>query len=124
MLSSTWERPTSKEFIAAATLRSLALVAEISVRKISAPAGTMDLFVKDACEIVDLSRRIVTDSSFRKTFVFECGILPALFITVMLCPERNIREEIVQVLKLAEGRIEVTWNAVEVVRIAESFVSC
>lgn len=124
LLKSAWERPTSKDFIAAATLRSLVLVAEISVRKISARAGTMDLFVKEACEIVDLTRRIVMDSSFRKTFVFECGILPALFLTVMLCPERRIREDIIQVLKLAEGRIEVTWNAVEVAKIAESFISC
>ncbi|KAL5315158.1 hypothetical protein ACEPPN_017809 [Leptodophora sp. 'Broadleaf-Isolate-01'] len=122
LFASARKSPTSQDFIAAASLRCLELVAEISVRKILVPVGIVDEFMKEATEIVDLSRRIVADSGFKKTFVFECGILPALFITVMLCPKRSVRMDIIQVLKLAEGRVEVTWDAIEVARMAKFFM--
>lgn len=119
LLASAWERPDSQDFIAAATLRCLGLVSEMSVRKISRTTG---LFVKEATEIIDLTRRVVTNRRYRKTFVFDCGVLPSLFLTVMLCPEQSIRKEIVDVLKLAEGRLEVTWDAVEIARMAKLFM--
>ncbi|KAH7318983.1 hypothetical protein BKA65DRAFT_513589 [Rhexocercosporidium sp. MPI-PUGE-AT-0058] len=122
LFASARKKPMSQHFIAAASLRCFELGAEMSVRKISAPATMVENFVKEATEIVVLSRRIVTDSSFRKTFVFECGILPVLFMTFLLCTERSVRVEIVKVLKLAEGRVEVTWDAVEIARMVETFL--
>lgn len=52
-------------------------------------------------------------------FVFDCGVVPALFITFMICQKRSIREEAIRILHLAAGRLEMTWDARTVAAICE-----
>jgi hypothetical protein len=55
-------------------------------------------------------------------FVFDCGIVPALFITFMICRKRSIREEAIRILRLAAGRLEMTWDARTVTAICEKML--
>jgi hypothetical protein len=71
---------------------------------------------------MDLTRRIVNDRRFKKMFVFDCGVVPALFITFMVCRKRSIREEAIRILNLAAGRLEMTWDARTVVAICEKML--
>jgi hypothetical protein len=52
-------------------------------------------------------------------FVFDCGVVPALFITFMICQKRSIREEAIRILNLAAGRLEMTWDARTIAAICE-----
>jgi hypothetical protein len=55
-------------------------------------------------------------------FVFDCGVVPALFITFMICRKRSIREEAIRILNLAAGRLEMTWDARTVTAICEKML--
>jgi hypothetical protein len=114
-------RPGDKNFIGAATLRCLALGTDISVQRVCLKIDKRpkELFEVEAREILDLTRRVVLDHRFKKTFGFDCGVVPALFIAVMICRNREIREEAIRILRLAEGRIEVVWDAVKVAELGE-----
>lgn len=109
------------EFIAAATLRALLLATEIATKRIFLGAGEADtnpnLFVAEAREIVDLSRAVAKDQEYRKVFVVDCGVIPSLFMVVMICREREVREAAVEVLEDCGDRMEVTWNASEISKI-------
>jgi hypothetical protein len=37
----------------------------------------------------------------------------------MICRHRRIREEAIRILRLAEGRIEVVWDAAKVAELGE-----
>lgn len=119
LFTKAWKTPSSPDFIAAATIRCLVLGTEMSVRRIATPTGSTEDFAAEASEVVDLARRVISDKSFKKTFVFECGVLPPLFIVIMLCRNRSVRVEAIRVLRMAEGRMEVTWDATAVANMAE-----
>lgn len=114
-------RPGDRDFVGAATLRCLALGTDISVQRVCLRSGKRpkELFEVEAREIVDLTRRCVLDHRFKKSFGFDCGVVPALFIAVMICRNRQIREDAISVLRMAEGRIEVVWDASKVAEIGE-----
>ncbi|KAH8790531.1 hypothetical protein F5882DRAFT_460800 [Hyaloscypha sp. PMI_1271] len=78
-----------------------------------------ELFEVEAREILDLTRRVVLDHRFKKSFGFDCGVVPALFIAVMIFRNRGIREEAIRILRLAEGRIEVVWDTAKVAELGE-----
>lgn len=62
---------------------------------------------------------MVLDHRFKKSFGFDCGVVPALFIAVMIFRNRGIREEAIRILRLAEGRIEVVWDTAKVAELGE-----
>jgi Fungal specific transcription factor domain len=117
-------RPGDQNFIGAATLRCLALGTDISVQRICLKIDKRpkELFEAEAREIVDLMRQVVMDHRFKKSFGFDCGMVPALFIAIMICRNREIREEAVRILRLAEGRIEVVWDASKVADLGEEML--
>jgi hypothetical protein len=117
-------RPGDKDFIGAATLRCLALGTDISVQRVCLKIDKRpkEPFEAEAREIVDLTRRVVLDHRFKKSFGFDCGVVPSLFIAIMICRNRKIREEAINILKMAEGRIEVVWDASKVVELGEKML--
>jgi len=114
-------QPGDKDFIGAAALRCLALGTDISIQRVCLRIGSRpkEVFEAEAREIVDLTRRAVLDPRFKKSFGFDCGLVPSLFIVVMICWNREIREEAISVLKMAEGRIEVVWDASKIAELGE-----
>ncbi|KAE9368247.1 hypothetical protein N431DRAFT_414539 [Stipitochalara longipes BDJ] len=61
--------------------------------------------------ILDFSRRLVAHPGFSKGFVFDTGIISSLSLVVMLCPDRGLRREAVEVLKDMRPRREGVWDS-------------
>jgi hypothetical protein len=78
-----------------------------------------DLFIPISRKIIDLSKLVAADPSFRKTFVFDCGIVPRLFIVVCICLDMNVRREALQVLREIVPRREGVWDSLALVRVGE-----
>jgi hypothetical protein len=109
-----------KDFVAAATLRVSGLATEITAqRMVIRGRDASGLYEYEACEIINLSRLVIGDPSFRKGFVFDCGIVPGLFIVVVICENLEIRKEALQVLKSTVPRREGVWDSVTLVNVAE-----
>ena len=114
--------PGSKDFVAAATLRIQDLSSDIALQRICANANTMnpsEIFVPESREILTLSKQVLTDPSFRKTFVFDCGVLPGLFIVLFTCLDMRLRKEALQVLREMVPRREGVWDSLTIVRMGE-----
>lgn len=114
----------SRDFIAAATLRVLALRSDLSAQRITAPIpAPPDLFVSESREIVLLCKSLLSDPSFKRGFVFDCGFIPTLFVVITVCRQRDIREEAIRVLRQAAPRREFTWDAEKVADIGEAMLA-
>lgn len=61
--------------------------------------------------IVTLSRRLVEHPNFLKGFVFDIGIIPALVIILMLCPDRALKRETNGILRDMIPRREGVWDS-------------
>ena len=101
-----WERASragGKDFISAATMRAIALATDISVQRVCLKSKDRppELFEAEARELIDLTRRVVTNHQFKKRFGFDCGVVPVLFIAIMICRNRSVREEAIGVLRMA-----------------------
>jgi len=102
-----------QEFAAAATIRVIMLSTELSVYSISHACGIIascDMENKFR-ELVALSGRVVRNPRFKRTFVMDCGIVPCLFVVVVVCQSRDLKLEAVRLLREAVGRKEVVWDA-------------
>jgi len=111
----------SHDFTATAIVRVLALATDITAQRVCLGSGIKPLsfFEDESREVVDLSRRIVMDPMFKKKFIFDCGLIPPLFVVTMICRERSIREDAIQVLRMMEGRIEICWKAADIADLGE-----
>lgn len=112
------------DFASAAAVKIMALVTDISILRVYYGNGEIptDAFVSQSRETVDLCRRIVRDPRFKKTFVMDCGTIPALFVTVMICRDREIREEAVVLLRESSPRMEVVWDASTIADVCENMM--
>jgi hypothetical protein len=61
--------------------------------------------------ILAFSRRLVAHPGFSRGFVFDLGIISSLSLVVMLCPDRGLRREAVEVLKAMRPRREGVWDS-------------
>lgn len=61
--------------------------------------------------IVALSRRLVEHPNFVRGFVFDIGIIPALVIILMLCPDRALKKETNSILRDMVPRREGVWDS-------------
>lgn len=112
-----------KEFGAAATLRISGLSTEIAAQRIAVRGGnTSGLFEDESREIIDLSRLIIADPSFRRSFVFDCGIVPGLFIVTVICDNLEIKKEALHVLRGTIPRREGAWDSRMLTVVAEQVV--
>ncbi|KAH8649481.1 hypothetical protein BGZ60DRAFT_201347 [Tricladium varicosporioides] len=111
-----FESADEKALPAAMTMKALALATDLAVRRgceaVNTESGIpKNSFIKEAIDIVELCRAVVNHASFYKGFVFDCGIVPSLFIVLFSCENIKVRRQIVDVLKKAEGRSEMVWEA-------------
>ncbi|KAF4634561.1 hypothetical protein G7Y89_g3537 [Cudoniella acicularis] len=61
--------------------------------------------------VLRLARRMIDHPNFTKGFVFDIGTIPSLVSIVMLCPERQLRWEALDVLKSMRPRKEAVWDS-------------
>ena len=99
-------------FIAATTLRIQALNTELITRRSfpTCPPPTFTDSYPAVREILELSRRLVSHPKFQKKFVFDVGIMPSLSIIMFLCPDRALRRQAIDIMKMMVPRREGMWD--------------
>lgn len=117
-----------KSLPAAMTMKALALATDLAVQRgceaVNVKLGIPENdFVKEATEIIELCRAVANRPSFYKGFVFDCGIVPSLFIVLFSCKNIQVRRRIVEALKKAEGRSEMVWEANRVRELGEMMLA-
>ncbi|KAH8588506.1 hypothetical protein B0O99DRAFT_600739 [Bisporella sp. PMI_857] len=113
-------------FIRATILRIISTTLTISVRMAffdRTKTHQCDMFLPEFCEIVALASSIVSHAGFVRAFVFENGIMPALFIVAALCRDNVVRVEAVNVLRAMQPRREGVWDSVNVTKMGEELLN-
>jgi len=118
-------------FIGAVTLHVQALAADLlisgscgsltsvpGVSSSSSGTGNMNRF-PTVYAIISFCRRLVAHPRFLKGFVFDIGIIPSLVKVIMVCPDRRLKLEAINVLKSMEPRREGVWDSTAVARAGE-----
>lgn len=112
--------PGSKISIAAATLRVRSLSTELVSQRLCAKApASHQLLNTISREMVDLSKFVVADPSFRKSFVLDCGIVPGMSIVIAACMDMSMRKEALEILKDVVPRREGVWDSMSAVKNGE-----
>ncbi|KAG0651973.1 transcription regulator [Hyphodiscus hymeniophilus] len=111
-------------FVAAATLYIQALSNDmvISGSGFNTVRQDMNSYVC-ANTIVTLSRRLVKHPRFVLGFVFDIGIIPALVIILMLCPDRDLKRATNAVLRDMMPRREGVWDSRIVAEAGEKLLA-
>ena len=111
-------------FIAAATLHIQALSNDMVISGSGFNTARKDLnSYVCANTIVALSRRLVEHPNFVKRFVFDIGIIPALVIILMLCPDRTLKRETNAILRDMVPRREGVWDSRVVAEAGEKLLA-
>jgi hypothetical protein len=113
----------SSTFLSAATLYIQALsndltIAEFGSRSMS-PSFSETKPSESARIIISLSRRIIAHPDFSREFVFDMGLIPALVLILMLCPDRGLKWEASEVVKSMVPRKEGVWDSRVVAEAAD-----
>jgi hypothetical protein len=115
-----------KDFVAKAILLVQALSAEMGSQRVCNRgnlSSSSDFLNCVSRKIIDLSKRVVADPSFRKTFVFDYGVIPGLFVVVVTGSDRGLRMEALQVLRNMVPRREGAWDSKTLVKVGEYLLS-
>ena len=72
-----------------------------------------------AQKILSHSHNLVRHPKFTKSFVFDAGIIPSLWIIIMLCPDRELKQEATAILRSMDGRVECVWDSRTVAETGE-----
>jgi hypothetical protein len=111
-------------FVAAATLHIQALSNDMVISGYGFNAARKELHsYVCATTIIALSRRLVEHPHFVRSFVFDTGIIPALIIILMLCPDRALKREAVGVLRDMVPRWEGVWDSRVVAEAGERLLA-
>lgn len=70
--------------------------------------------------ILTFSRQLVAHPKFIKGFVFDIGIIPSLTKVIMVCPDRDLKQEAIDVLRSMEPRREGVWDSTAVAQAGET----
>jgi len=77
----------------------------------------------------DLTRRmlnmaweVVKHPRFSRCFVFDIGIIPPLWIMVVVSPHRDFQREGIEILRRMGGRVECVWDSRVVADAGEEWV--
>ncbi|KAE8451403.1 hypothetical protein EG329_004032 [Mollisiaceae sp. DMI_Dod_QoI] len=82
-----------------------------SQRSSPAPSfGEVNLF-PTVHAILDFSRRLTAHPRFSKGFVFDIGIIAPLSMVSMMCPDKALRRETIDVLRSMAPRREGMWDS-------------
>lgn len=109
--------------VAAIMLRIRAMSSMLIVRHVcDGELSSSDLLVSEAREIVNLSKCVVVDPSFVRSFVWDCGVLPALSAVVSMCRDRSVQNEAFELLVQATPRQEGVWDSLTLVKWGKDFL--
>ncbi|QSZ36652.1 hypothetical protein DSL72_006533 [Monilinia vaccinii-corymbosi] len=107
------------DYITATTLQIKALGIGLMGQGVFLDYRISDHFLPLFRQIISLSQSLVSDPRFLKTFVFDAGIIPSLFVVIYACPHQSIRRDAVMILKNAAPRREGTWDALNIASIGQ-----
>lgn len=116
---------THQDYVGATILRIHAVTLEICIRAASFEShepASYDIFLPEFCELVALSGALIKHPRFIKSFVFNVGFVPSLFVLVTKCRDKMVRQEAIDVLKAAHPRREGVWDCLMVARIGEELI--
>jgi hypothetical protein len=106
-------------FITATTLQVKALGIGLMGQGVCLDSRISDYFLPTFRRIISLSQKLVSDPRFLKTFVFDAGIVPSLFVVIYACPDQDLRRDAVAILRDAAPRREGTWDALKIASIGQ-----
>jgi hypothetical protein len=107
------------DYVAATTLQIKALGIGLMGQGVFLDYRISDNFLPIFRRIISLSQNLISDPRFLKTFVFDAGIIPSLFVVIYACPNQHIRRDAVMILKEAAPRREGTWDALKIASIGQ-----
>lgn len=74
-------------------------------------------------KIFDIVREVINHPRFSKSFVFDIGIVPPLWITAIVSPYREMQHEALGFLKEIIPRVECIWDSKAVSKAAEAYLN-
>jgi len=108
LLETTRNNPLA--FIPASTLSVQAQTLHISTHGFTAIHEDFDPFSETA-NVLTLCESMVAHPRFLKTFVFDIGIIPPLWMLILMCPCPQLKKRAVKILRDMEPRTECAWNS-------------
>lgn len=119
LISNAQSSLDNADYIAATTLQIKSLGIGLMGQGVFLDFRISDNFLPIFRQIVFLSQTLISDPRFLKTFVFDAGIIPSLFVVIYACPDQSIRRDAVFILKEAAPRREGTWDALKIASIGQ-----
>jgi Fungal specific transcription factor domain len=114
-----------KDFVGASILRIHALTLELSIQatklEISGPQ-LYDVLLPEYCEVLGLCQAVADHPRFVRSYVFDVGIVPILFLVVVKCRDKMVRLKAIEVLKASSPRREGLWDSMVMARIGEALM--
>jgi hypothetical protein len=113
LFTRTSANPTSRELLILALQKTSGILTYLALQRACLGDGssTPGLFEPESVALIELGTRIVQHPFYRKAFAFDIGLIEALYLVCMVCRKREICEEALRILKLAEGRVEMMASA-------------
>jgi hypothetical protein len=110
-------------FVAAATLHIEMLVFRVLLcgYYVNAQVQTQTTFEMIETMLL-FAARLVEHPRYHKGFVFDAGILPPLIMTLVLWPDRSVKERILNIMRSTIPRRDGVWDSTILVSIAEQYL--
>ena len=100
---------TSREFMVFAIQKVSGLLNYLALKR--AYLGPGADIAPQCLELTELALKVVHSPYYRRSFSFDIGLIEAMMVVCILCPNREICEDALTVLKLAKGRVEMMSSA-------------
>jgi hypothetical protein len=72
--------------------------------------------------ILELQRTLVRHPDFSKSFVFDSGIIPTVWMVFVLCPDVVLKKEALEILREMQPRVECVWDSRVIAQTGEMFL--
>jgi hypothetical protein len=77
---------------------------------------------RTAVTLTRIGREVVEHPKFSKSFVFDIGIVPPIWITAIVSPYRDLQYTALGLLKAMTPRVECVWDSKAVSEAAEAYL--
>jgi len=111
------------EFLPVTIIYIQAIGAALLLRGAAFTSTPYSKFLPEFREIISLSKFVVSHHGFSKSFVFDFGIIPTLFIVLVTCRDTDLRREIVAVLRDMGSRREGMWDGTMMANAGEFLIN-
>ncbi|KAH7348982.1 hypothetical protein BKA65DRAFT_271906 [Rhexocercosporidium sp. MPI-PUGE-AT-0058] len=72
--------------------------------------------------ILDMAWGLLSHPDFSKSFVFDTGIIPSIWMVAVLCPDIDLKRKALEILRSMQPRVECVWDSRIFVRTGEALL--